>query len=148
MIEVRRLKEYSPEVAGSMRRLLIDLSRSGKDKGEIAKEWFEEVIASPLHEILLAYEGEEVVGMMSLSVVMGPGIRKNAYLEDFVTASDKRGLGVGNALWTETLKWAKEKGCKRLEFTCGNGRETAQKFYKKHGAEVYDTNFFRFELNK
>ena len=44
------------------------------------------------------------------------------------------------------LDWAKQKGCRNLEFTCGHGRETAQEFYKDHGATIYDTNFFRKEL--
>ena len=87
-----------------------------------------------------------VIGMASLSVSMGPGISKNAYLEDFVVDAEARTGGVGSALWDEMLAWGREKGCKRMEFTCGNGREIAQAFYKKHGAEVYDTNFFRVEL--
>ena len=77
---------------------------------------------------------------------MGPGIRKNAYLEDFVTDSEVRGKGVGSAIWNAYETWAREKGCKNLEFTCGHGREKSQEFYKHHGAEVYDTNFFRKAL--
>ena len=30
-----------------------------------------------------------------------------------------------------------------LVFTSGHGREQAQQFYLKKGAEIYDTNFFR-----
>lgn len=84
--------------------------------------------------------------MASVSVIMGTGIMKNAYLEDFVVNTNIRANGVGTALWNEVVKWAKEKNCKKLEFTCGEGREVAQEFYKKRGAEIYPTNFFRFEL--
>ena len=143
---IERLTEYSPETAQRVRELLIQLSRSGKDKGEIPEQWFTDIINSPWHDLLVAKEDGRIIGMASLSVNMGPGISKNAYLEDFVVDAESRTGGVGSALWNEMLVWAREKGCKRMEFTCGNGREVAQNFYKKHGAEVYDTNFFRVEL--
>lgn len=146
MIEISRLTEYSPEVAEAMRGLLIELSRSGRDKGEIAKEWFLDVIASPWHDVLIATEDGVVLGMASASVTMGAGIQKNAYLEDFVVAKAARGKGVGGQLWEALLKWAKEKGCKKLEFTSGKGREAAQQFYLHRGAEIYETNFFRKDL--
>lgn len=144
---VKRVTEYSPELAQRVRELLIQLSRSGKDKGEVPEEWFVDIINSPWHDLLVALDDDgRVIGMASLSVSMGPGISKNAYLEDFVVDAEARTGGVGSALWNEMLAWGREKGCKRMEFTCGNGREIAQAFYKKHGAEVYDTNFFRVEL--
>lgn len=142
-MEIKRLSEYTPETAARVRELLIQLSRSGKDKGEIPREWFQDIIASPWHDLLLAMDDGRVVGLAAVSVVMGPGIRKNVYLEDFVTDVAVRGRGVGSALWEEMLKWALEKGCRNLEFTCGHGREAAQGFYKANGAEVYETNFFR-----
>ena len=146
MVEVRRLEEYKPEIAEQIRGLLKQLSRSGADKGEISEQWFWDVINSPWHEVLIAEEDERILGIACLSVVMGAGIGKNAYLEDFVTDNTVRGKGVGSALWEAMLEWAHEKGCKRLEFTCGQGREEAQKFYQHHGAEIYETNFFRKEI--
>ncbi|MBR3220354.1 GNAT family N-acetyltransferase [Candidatus Saccharibacteria bacterium] len=146
MIEIKRLTEYNPAAATAMRGLLVELSRSGKDKGEIPEQWFLDVISSPWHDVLLAVDGEVILGMCSLSIIMGAGIGKNAYLEDFVVSETARGQGVGEMLWEAMLEWGKEKGAKRMEFTCGNGREMAQKFYKNHGASVYETNFFRKEL--
>ena len=143
---IKRLDTYSPETADRVRELLIQLSRSGKDKGEIPREWFEDIINSPWHDLLIAEEDGKIIGFACLSVTMGPGIRKNAYLEDFVVDSTIRGKGIGSALWQEMLNWAAEKGCKKLEFTCGNGREPAQEFYKNHGATIYETNFFRKDI--
>ncbi len=145
-MKISKLENYTPEIADQVRKLLIQLSRSGKDRGEIPREWFEELIASPYHDMLIATEADKVIGIATLSIHMGPIIRKNAYLEDFVTDQSVRGKGIGSALWQEITKWATEKGCKNLEFTCGNGREIAQQFYKNHGASIYDTNFFRMEI--
>ncbi len=146
-MKITKLEKYTPEAANQIRQLLIQLSRSGKDRGEIPKEWFDELIASDHHDMLIALdENDKIIGIATLSIHMGPIIRKNAYLEDFVTDNTVRGQGVGTALWNAMLDWAKEKGCHNLEFTCGNGRETSQQFYKNHGATVYDTNFFRKAL--
>ncbi|RYC74771.1 GNAT family N-acetyltransferase [Candidatus Nanosyncoccus alces] len=145
-MKIAKLEKYTPEVANQIRKLLIQLSRSGKDRGEIPREWFEELISSPYHDMLIATEEDKIIGIATLSVHMGPIIRRNAYLEDFVTDQTVRGKGIGSALWQVILEWAAEKGCKNLEFTCGNGREIAQQFYKNHGATVYDTNFFRKEI--
>ena len=143
---IKRLDAYTPEIANRVRELLIQLSRSGKDRGEIPEAWFKDLIESDYHDMLLALEEDKIVGIATLSVTMGPITRKNAYLEDFVTDQEYRGKGVGTALWNEMLVWAKEKGCKNLCFTCGHGREKSQEFYKNHGAEIYDTNFFRKEV--
>ena len=148
-MKIKLLTEYTPETANRIRELLIQLSRSGKDKGEIPKSWFNEIINSPFHDLLVAYDDDnKIIGIATLSVTMGPGIRKNAYLEDFVTDQSVRGKGIGTALWNAMQDWAASHGCNNLEFTCGNGREASQQFYKNHGAEVYDTNFFRMKIEK
>ena len=146
-MKITKLDKYTPEAANQIRKLLIQLSRSGKDRGEIPQEWFEELIASPYHDMLVAIDdNNQIIGIATLSIHIGPIIRKNAYLEDFVTDQTVRGKGIGSALWDAMLDWAKEKGCNNLEFTCGNGREASQQFYKNHGATIYDTNFFRRQI--
>lgn len=161
MIKIIAVTEYNKTVADRIRQLLIQLSRSGKDKGEIPQEWFEQLISSPWHDLLLAVESaedsnvkqdppvlpEQILGMASVSVIFGAGIGKNAYLEDFVVDQSARGKGIGNLLFNAYEDWAREKGCKNLEFTCGQGRESAQQFYRDHGAATYDTNFFRKKLD-
>ena len=161
MIKIIVVTEYNKTVADRIRQLLIQLSRSGKDKGEIPQEWFEQLISSPWHDLLLAVESaedsnvkqdppvlpEQILGMASVSVIFGAGIGKNAYLEDFVVDQSARGKGIGNLLFNAYEDWAREKGCKNLEFTCGQGREAAQQFYRDHGAAIYDTNFFRKKLD-
>jgi GNAT superfamily N-acetyltransferase len=143
-MKITTLTEYTPEIAARVRELLIQLSRSGKDRGEIPQEWFDELIASDAHDMLLAIDDSgKIQGIATLSIIMGPIVRRVAYLEDFVTDVAVRGQGVGHQLWEAMLQWAKAKNCTELCFTSGHGREAAQEFYQKRGAEIYDTNFFR-----
>ena len=146
-IRVKTLTKYDEKTADRIRELLIQLSRSHKDRGEIPKQWFDDLIASPSHDLLIAVDDDgEIYGIATLSIIMGPIVRKAAYLEDFVVDESARGHGLGSILWTAMLSWAKGKGCTELCFTSGKGRETAQKFYLNKGAEIYDTNFFKISL--
>ncbi len=146
-MKIITLTKYTPETAERVRELLIQLSRSRKDRGEIPKAWFDELIASDTHDMLLALDDNgKIQGIATLSVIMGPIVRRIAYLEDFVTDESCRGQGVGNQLWEAMLEWSKAKNCTELNFTSGHGREAAQEFYKNRGAEIYDTNFFRKTL--
>lgn len=143
-MKVESLTKYDEKTANRIRELLIQLSRSGKDRGEIPQTWFEDLIKSENHDMLVAYnDNKEIIGIATLSIIMGPIVRKIAYLEDFVTDESLHGQGVGSALWQAMLTWAKDKGCTELCFTSGHGREAAQAFYQKRGAEIYDTNYFR-----
>ena len=146
-MKVETLYKYTPETADRIRELLIQLSRSGKDRGEIPEQWFLDLIESPYHDMLLAIDDNgKIIGIATLSVIMGPIVRRIAYLEDFVTDEAYRGKGVGSVLWRCMLDWARAKGCSELCFTSGHGREAAQAFYQKRGASIYDTNFFRLPL--
>lgn len=147
-MKITTLTTYSATTADQIRRLLTDLSRSGKDKGEIPESWFQAVIDSPWHDLLLALDDAgQIVGMASLSVILDPGNRQNAFLMDFVTASSARGQGIGSALWDAVLAWSRAKGCKNLEFTSGRDRVAAHEFYQHRGAEIYDTDYFRYKLD-
>lgn len=147
-MKIELLNNYTKETADRVRELLIQLSRSGKDRGEIPKTWFDDLIESENHDMLLAInDNNHIVGIATLSIIMGPIVRKAAYLEDFVTDSSIRGQGIGGQLWDAMLDWAKQKGCTELCFTSGHGREAAQEFYKNKGAKIYDTNYFRISIS-
>ena len=147
-MKIESLNSYTKETADRVRELLIQLSRSGKDRGKIPEEWFKNLIESENHDMLLAIDDDgRIIGIATLSIIMGPILKKAAYHEDFVTDSSVRGQGVGSKLWEAMLNWAKGKGCTELCFTSGHGREAAQEFYKNKGAEIYDTNYFRKHLD-
>lgn len=148
MIEIGPMTEYDADLAAEMGKLLTQLSTKW-DGEPVDREWIETVIESPFHDQLLAFDEKgKLVGMATMSIVMGAKIGQNAYLEDCVVDAECRGQGIGTKMWQAVLDWSQKKECKRLEFTAsGNEKKAgAAQFYKKMGADIYDTNFFRVEL--
>lgn len=148
MIEIGTMSEYDPAVAEQMGTLLTQLSTHW-DGSPVAREWIEDIIESPWHDQLLAFdENGKLVGMATMTTVLGAKIGRNAYLEDFVVDAECRGQGIGTQMWDKIVEWGKNKGCNRLEFTASgdNKKAGAVQFYLKRGVQIYDTNFFRLEL--
>ncbi len=147
MIEIGPMTEYDGEIAAAMGKILKDLDENYNGE-PVARELLEDIIVSPWHDILLAFDDEKLVGIASVSVVMGALVEKNEYLEDFVVSADCQGKGLGSKIWEQILEWGRQKGCKRLEFTSsGKGKKQgAVEFYLAKGARTRETNVFRIDL--
>ena len=93
----------------------------------------------PYCEVLLAQEGDEVVGFAlffhNYSTFVGkPGI----YLEDLFVEPTHRGQGHGKELFLAVARLAAERGCGRLEWAVLDWNEPSIAFYRKMGATALD----------
>ncbi len=146
MIEIGPMTEYDGDVAEKLGILRRQLSTK-HDGSPLLRETLEDIIESPYHDLLLAVDDNEVVGMVVVSVVMTT-TRRNVYMEDLVVDENRRGQGIGSDMLEAVKEWGCKKGCRRLEFTSTSreNKEGAIKFYEGHGAELRQTNCFRVEL--
>ena len=147
-VKITKLEKYDEKSAAEMGRLLTFVSRR-YDGRPLSKEWIEKIIESPNHDQLLAYDGDKLVGMATMSLLFVPSKGLNSYLHDMVVDGSCQGKGVGSKLWVAVVEWGREKGAGRLEFTAaGNSDKKAKalEFWLRKGAKVRDTNFFRLEL--
>jgi len=91
---------------------------------------------NPLFKTFVAEMAGEIVGMALIyprySTWKGPTL----HLEDLIVRKDKRGLGVGKALYTRTLKYAYKKKVKRVEWVVLDWNTPAIDFYEKSGAKI------------
>ena len=139
-VTVERLNRYTPEDARGIGRLMPFLSEHASGE-PIPEELLQQIITSPHHEQLVARLDSIIVGAATLNMLMGPAVRKQGYLEDFVTDPQVRGKGIGNRIWDEMMKWCDENSVD-LTFTSHAGREAAHRFYLSHGARIRDTTVF------
>jgi len=60
------------------------------------------------------------------------------YLEDFIVTEDRRGSGIGKALFDRTVQQARDEGYRGMCWQVLDWNEPAINFYKKYDAEIED----------
>ena len=143
MITIERLVAYNEQDAEDMGKLMPILSSQFTDK-PVDEGLFKEIIESPFHEQIVARLDGRIIGCATLSMTMGVGAGRKAYLEDFVVDPSIQGQGVGGKIWDEITSWCRERGLK-LFFTSSATKEAAHRFYLAHGATVRDTTVFQYD---
>ena len=91
----------------------------------------------PYAEALLASRQGQTVGLAlyfhNVSTFAGaPGV----FLEDLFVKPEHRGHGVGRALLRAVAAVARDRGCRRLEWTALDWNKPALGFYERAGARV------------
>lgn len=142
---VEELTSYTDEDATQIGKVLPHLSDTF-DGQPIPESRLKAIIDSPSHAQLVARVNDEIVGIASLSLIMGAGSGYTVWLEDFVVSPEARGTGVADKLWDAMIDWCKQKQAKALNFTSRSSRVAAHRFYEKHGATIRDTSVFRKSL--
>ena len=103
------------------------------------------MIASPATDVLIARDGSDVLGALTLVVFRIPtGVR--AWIEDVVVDDSARGRGVGEALNQFALELARSKGAKTVDLTSRPSRAAANRLYQRLGFVARDTNVYRYSL--
>ncbi len=61
---------------------------------------------------------------------------KTVHLEDLVVSQEKRGTGLGSALYKKVISYSLEQGVKRAEWVVLDWNTPAVEFYERSGANV------------
>lgn len=144
-VVVREVTDRSkvPALVEAFRDLLPQLSRSAPPINEAA---LDEIVASPATHLLVALDGDAVLGSLTLAVFRIPtGLR--AWIEDVVVDEAGRGRGVGEALNRHALDLAAERGCRTVDLTSRPSRDAANRLYQRLGFHPRDTNVYRYDLS-
>jgi ribosomal protein S18 acetylase RimI-like enzyme len=105
-----------------------------------------EIVDSPATSLLVARDGEAILGTLTLAVFRIPtGVR--AWVEDVVVDESARGRGIGEALTLRAVELAREAGARSVELTSRPTREAANRLYRRLGFEERETNVFRLTLD-
>jgi ribosomal protein S18 acetylase RimI-like enzyme len=131
--------DASQELVEAVARLVPQLSTTAP---KVGRAELEEIVASPATTLLVARDGADVVGILTLVMFrITTGLR--ARIEDVVVDREARGRGAGEALTLEAIRRATAAGARTIELTSHSTREAATRLYRRLGFEVYDTTVYR-----
>ncbi len=142
MVHIEEAAEATPEVHAALARLLPQLN---SQLSVPTMERLQAIMADPAVTLLLAKEGQEIVGTATVIVYTTPFWIK-ARLDEVVVDEHARGKGVGAALVNACLDVARRSGAQVAELQSGVLREAANRLYPRMGFKLRDTNVYRITL--
>jgi len=144
MVRIEAANEVTEELYEALARLLPQLNATLPVP---SIERIEAILADPAATLLVAREGDRIVGTATVISYATPFWLK-ARLDEVVVDASVRGRGVGEALVSACIEVAREKGAEIVELQSGRGpaREVANRLYRRMGFEPRDTNVYRLKL--
>jgi glucosamine-phosphate N-acetyltransferase len=139
--EIREIKES--DLKNGYFSTLKNLSELGGIEVNMVKaeKILNNIIANPHHRIFVAIDRAtaEVIGATTLLVeqklIHSGG--KAGHIEDVVTRKGFEGMGIGSALISHALRFAKTAGCYKVVLDCSDANI---KFYQRAGFKIHETS--------
>jgi GNAT superfamily N-acetyltransferase len=143
-VQIERVTGVTPEVHAALVRLLPQLNPTlpVPDIDRLRR-----LLADPDVVLLVAKEGEEIIGTTTVIVYTTPFWIK-ARLDEVVVDASARGRGVGDALVDAALQVGRERGAQLAELLSGRGpaRDAAHRLYFRKGFKIRDSDVMRVVL--
>ena len=99
----------------------------------LEKEGFGE---DPLFHVLVAEVEGKIEGMALFYHRFSTWKGRTVHLEDLIVRKEKRGTGLGSALYKEVIKYAQKQGLRRVEWVVADWNQHAIDFYERSGATL------------
>jgi ribosomal protein S18 acetylase RimI-like enzyme len=135
-MRIERVTEPDGTLVAAVARLLPQLTPEPVPPLDLAR-----IATAPGTSLLVARDGEDVVGMLTLVVFDAPTGRRGL-IEDVVVDESARGRGVGEALTREALSLAAAAGVDSVSLTSRPEREAANRLYRRVGFDQRETNVY------
>ena len=144
MVRIEKVTAATPEIHAALTRLLPQLNPTLElpDMDRLRR-----LIADPAVTLLIAIDGDQIVGTTTVIVYTTPYWIK-ARLDEVVVDAGARGRGVGEALVKAALDVGREKGAQVAELQSGRGeaRRAAHRLYERLGFKIRETDVMRIVL--
>jgi GNAT superfamily N-acetyltransferase len=143
-LRVEVVREATDEILAALARLLPQLNPT-LPVPDMAR--LQRLVADPAVTLLVAKDGEDIVGTTTVIVYTTPFWIK-ARLDEVVVDVNARGEGVGEALVKAALDVGRTMGAQVAELQSGRGeiRRAAHRLYERLGFTVRDTDVMRVVL--
>lgn len=90
----------------------------------------------PLFTCFVAEVNNRIEGMALVYFRFSTWKGRTVHLEDLIVRKDKRGTGLGSALYEKVIEYALEQGVKRCEWVVLDWNTPAIEFYERSGANI------------
>ena len=95
---------------------------------------FRWAVEQPNADILLAFDGEQAVGLASVYAdIQSLGFGPKCWLQDMVVDRERRSEGIGALMMAAAENWARTHGLTHIELSSNSGRIDAHRFYERRG---------------
>jgi GNAT superfamily N-acetyltransferase len=91
---------------------------------------------NPLFHVFVAEVDGNIEGMALVYYRFSTWKGRTLHLEDLIVREEKRGTGLGNALYRKVIEYAREQGLKRVEWVVLEWNQHAIDFYQRSGANI------------
>lgn len=91
---------------------------------------------NPLFHVFVAEVDGQIEGMALVYYRFSTWKGRTLHLEDLIVREEKRGTGLGNALYRKVIEHAKAQGLKRVEWVVLDWNQHAIDFYERSGATI------------
>jgi len=138
---IEESREYTPADISDMDRLMHELSATSYCSEEQLKAAVEDANC----HVYVIREAEGIVATATLCVSHTPEFTLGG-VEAVVTLSSCRGKGYGRLLMVHMMREAKRFGCVKLHLTSNPRRVAANALYQKLGFQLYNTNYYEYDI--
>jgi ribosomal protein S18 acetylase RimI-like enzyme len=121
----------------------------------IAKDVFDEPVRpdrlaayleAPGHLMVLAFDGDLVVGQCVGVVHYHPDKVTELYVDEVGTASAYQRQGIASVMLGELFAWAREKGCQEAWLGTELDNDAANGLYRRFGGDEDTIKYYEFKL--
>jgi len=137
-----RIRNAIPKDMAEVLDLIQELADFEKESNAVEVTTQELVAAGfgehPLFYCFVAETNQGIVGIALVYYRFSTWKGRTIHLEDLIVKESKRGTGIGMALYTKVMQFAKEKGVKRVEWNVLDWNTNAIRFYQRSGAKIQE----------
>ena len=124
------IRQAGPGDEPAVVELVQELAVAFDHPTTIDEHYVRHFLASPVSDVLLAFDESAAVGLLSYAIV--PGLfhaADSGLIESMVVTEGRRGEGIGRQLLQTAVRLLGEAGCAEISVSAGADNEAAQKLY-------------------
>jgi len=100
------------------------------------------------YELACVEAGGDMVCVAGFVITFKLAWGRHLYVDDLVTAAQRRSQGAGSAMMSWLKAYARERGCEQLHLDSGVQRFAAHRFYLRHGFDITSHHFAITDLSR